>query len=159
MFSWLSDIWIYPIQTSWKFSSRCLPKCAINSFCTAQLDYFYRPYKFRMRKRSNSFSLLVCPHPGGTYPGLGGMSTLARSKWGVPTLARSTWGPPTLAEGYPKVGTLPPAKVGTLRQGKYPPGQVRRGVPQGSYPQRPGQDREVYPKIGPPANLGTPRSR
>ena len=36
----------------------------------------------------NSFSILVCPHPGG-----------------VPTLTRSRRGVPTLARGYPKVGT------------------------------------------------------
>ena len=70
----------------------------------------------------NSFSLLVCPHPG------------------VPTLARSRWG----MGGDPKIGTLL-AKVGTPQPGQdggegYPnvgtPRQVqdRGGVHKGKYP-------------------------
>ena len=45
------------------------------------IHYRLHPYYGRMGE-GNSFSFLVCPHPGGTYSGFGG---------GLPTLARSRW--------------------------------------------------------------------
>ena len=77
----------------------------------------------------NSFSLLVCPHPGegpypgqvqmgGTYPGWGGgyLPWPGADGGRVPTLVGT---PPA------RIGTLPPARIGTLSQGRYPqPGYV-----------------------------------
>ena len=83
----------------------------------------FLPPAFVVCGEGNSFSLIVCPHPGGTYPGRSG-----------------TYPGQIQTGGYPKV---PPAKVGNPSQGKYPPppGQVRiGGYPKVSYPPNPDKD-------------------
>ena len=95
--------------------------------------------RIRRMGEGNSFSLLVCPHPGegGTYPGQVQMG------------------------GGPQ-GIYPPPKPGQdeekgVPQGTYPTGQVRmgRGTPRYLAPW-PGQDGgRGYPKVGtPPPSQG-----
>ena len=78
----------------------------------------------------NSFSLLVCPHPGGTYPGqvqMGG------------EVPQGTYPHPGQDGGGVPQGTYPwPGQDGGRGTPKYlPPARLGRGVPQGTYPPPP----------------------